>query len=474
MAKPHDRSKLDRARTLRARLEILVSTMPAMAWINPCWAMILSLPFAGFFHSFGAISAWNIGLILTAHATNSAVSLSLFRRYRREKVRLKRQLSELAVLQVLISLSWGIMPWLLWVDGNDANNVLVFTAILVIMTGYVSSRAMLMSMYVLATAPACGLAILRFATADGSVPWHLAILLGAVFLFGLALARVNFGHVEARLKSMLANDALTKELRRTRDEAMRKRFEAEAANASKTTFLANMSHELRTPLNAILGFSEIISHETLGPVGTPRYRDYAADIYNSGHHLLSIINDILDVAKIEAGRMEIEPRAFDPKPVLDKALRVVVARARERHQDVAVDIAPDLGRIFADERALRQIVINLGSNAVKFTQEGGKIAVRLRRTVDGGFLLCMEDNGPGIPTGLLDRIFKPFNQIDNRYNRQVGGTGLGLSLVRGLAELHGGQAWIESEPGAGVKAFVRFPPGSALEDFVPEPLRVVG
>ncbi len=280
-------------------------------------------------------------------------------------------------------------------------------------------------------------------------------------IYTLLLAVGAARQLDVMLRTRFANDNLTNALRETRDEALKKRFEAEAANASKTTFLANMSHELRTPLNAILGFSDIIANETFGPVGTPRYREYAGDINASGSHLLAIINDILDIAKIESGKMEVEPQLFNPRLVIQSALRVLLVRAREKRQNMRVQIADDVTEAFADERAFKQIIINLGTNAVKFTQENGEIVISGRRTDDGGFELCVSDNGPGISPTLLDRIFTPFNQIDNRYNRQEGGTGLGLSLVRGLAELHGGRAWIDTEIGAGVRAYVTFPPGQA-------------
>src|SRR5258706_10390596 len=164
---------------------------------------------------------------------------------------------------------------------------------------------------------------------------------------------------------------LARELEETRDEALRKRFEAETANASKTSFLANMSHELRTPLNAILGFSEIISRECLGPVGSPRYKEYAGDIHTSGSHLLSLINDLLDVAKIEAGRMEIEPQMIETGRALDGALKFVGAKARERKQVLTTKVDDAAAMLFADERALKQIVINLVTNSVKFTRNGG-------------------------------------------------------------------------------------------------------
>jgi signal transduction histidine kinase len=238
---------------------------------------------------------------------------------------------------------------------------------------------------------------------------------------------------------------------------------AEQANRAKSEFLAGMSHELRTPLNAILGFSEVIAQECFGPVGSERYKEYAGDIHSSGVHLLSLINDLLDVGKIEAGKMEISPHALDAKRAFDIALKLVGTRAREKNQHLTISVAADAPALYADERALKQILINLVSNAVKYTHEGGTIAVTGEATEGGGFLICCEDNGPGIPAEKLDKLFKPFSQVDNRFNRQAGGTGLGLSLVRGLAELHGGRAWLESEYGCGCRAFVVLPAAPSAE-----------
>src|SRR5262249_19177083 len=178
---------------------------------------------------------------------------------------------------------------------------------------------------------------------------------------------------------------------------------------------------------AILGFSEIIAKECFGSAGSPRYAEYAADIHSSGAHLLSLINDLLDVAKIEAGRMEIEPCELDVERCFDTALKIIGAKARERRQELVIEIDPSAPRLFADERALKQILINLVSNAVKFSPEGGRIGVLASRARCGSFQIMVEDNGPGIPREKLDRIFKPFSQVDKRYDRQGGGQGLCLA-----------------------------------------------
>jgi two-component system cell cycle sensor histidine kinase PleC len=155
--------------------------------------------------------------------------------------------------------------------------------------------------------------------------------------------------------------------------------------------------------------------------------------------------------------MEIRRETLDPQFMLETALKLVTARARARRQVLAIETAPDMPALYADERAFKQILINLVSNAVKFTPEGGRITVLGSRARCGGFQLMVEDSGPGIPPEKLDQIFQPFGQVDNRYDRQGGGTGLGLALVRGLSELHGGRAWLESEPGKGCRAYVIFP-----------------
>ncbi len=189
----------------------------------------------------------------------------------------------------------------------------------------------------------------------------------------------------------------------------------------------------------------------------PRYKEYGGDIHSSGEHLLSLINDLLDVAKIEAGKMEIAPRVLDARQIFDIALKLISAKAREKKQTLLIQIMPDAPPLYADGRALKQILINVVSNAVKYTPEGGKIAVTGSRAKDGAFQIVCEDNGPGIPREKLDKIFTPFSQVDNRYGRQEGGTGLGLTLVRSLTALHGGRAWLESEYGEGCRVYVVLP-----------------
>jgi signal transduction histidine kinase len=232
--------------------------------------------------------------------------------------------------------------------------------------------------------------------------------------------------------------------------------EAELASRSKSEFLANMSHELRTPLNAIMGFSELMTLEALGPIGNASYAEYARDIFNSGNHLLSIINDILDLSKLEADRFELEEEAVDLSVCVRESIRVVEPRARASHQTVQVDIAPDAPLVLANARAVKQVLMNLLSNAVKFTPDRGALAVRLTGGADGA-CIEVEDSGVGIATDDLPRIFAPFIQVDRSMTRRHEGTGLGLSLARSLSERMGATLTIDSKLGVGTVARLKFP-----------------
>ena len=232
---------------------------------------------------------------------------------------------------------------------------------------------------------------------------------------------------------------------------------AQAANRAKSEFLANMSHELRTPLNAIMGFSQIIAEETLGPIGTGKYLEYSRDINGSAQHLLEIINDILDLARIEAGKTELIEDPLDPQMLIPACIRVVSERAKLA--DVTVEFGAEAANFVfvGDERKMKQIVINLLSNAVKFTPAGGRIDVCWHIADNRCCELTIRDTGIGIGPDDLARVLQPFAQAESGLNRRYEGTGLGLPLTRGLVELHGGSFRLESELGQGTHAIIEFP-----------------
>ncbi|TNE42583.1 MAG: PAS domain S-box protein [Alphaproteobacteria bacterium] len=239
------------------------------------------------------------------------------------------------------------------------------------------------------------------------------------------------------------------------------RDEAEIANKAKSKFLANISHELRTPLNAIIGFSDMMQQKVFGPLGDSHYEDYARLINESGEHLLELINDLLDMSKIEAGKYKLKCESFLFPLIIENCLRIVHLQAKQAGVHLAVDIPPKLPKIHADPRACKQILLNLLSNALKFTPAGGTITVGCRFEA-GMIVLEVKDNGVGIPPVTLERLGNPFEQGEvvrdlGPTDRSKAGTGLGLSLVRSLAHLHGGEVDIASEVGTGTVVLVFLP-----------------
>ncbi len=233
---------------------------------------------------------------------------------------------------------------------------------------------------------------------------------------------------------------------------------AELANRTKTEFLANVSHELRTPLNAVIGFSEIMASELLGKIGNSQYRDYCHDIHQSGIHLLNVINDILDISKIEAGKLDLYDEEFNPVEAIESCMRLINERALNSNIDLSIMLEGKLPNILADERKLKQILLNLLSNAVKFTPKGGRVSVQAKADAETGFRISVSDTGIGIARENFNTVLSPFGQVDSALARKFDGTGLGLPLAKSLAELHGGTLNLESVIGSGTTVTIQFPP----------------
>jgi two-component system cell cycle sensor histidine kinase PleC len=270
-------------------------------------------------------------------------------------------------------------------------------------------------------------------------------------------------HSERRLISTV-NDLRASQQRSAElaEKYAEEKTRAEEANQAKSKFLANMSHELRTPLNAIIGFSEIMESGMFGPLGADRYHEYCNDIHTSGQYLLDVINDVLDMSKIEAGRIRLDFEELDLDTLLADAMRVVTARAQDKRLTVKSRIAPAL-RLHADRRALKQVALNLLSNAVKFTPEGGRILVRGRQSGECAILSIM-DTGIGIAPEALAKLGRPFEQVESQLTKSHQGSGLGLAIAKSLVELHGGRMRIRSILGRGTMVVVRLPlqPNCAL------------
>jgi two-component system cell cycle sensor histidine kinase PleC len=285
----------------------------------------------------------------------------------------------------------------------------------------------------------------------------------------------------ATLEARAEKDALIGELEQAKAKSDEARRRAEAANIAKSRFLAQMSHELRTPLNAILGFSEVMKNEIFGTHAVAAYKDYSNDIHESGVHLLGLINEILDLSRIEAGRYELNEEAVDLVQAVQECHHLLKIRAKNRGLTIHELFEPDMPKLWADERAIRQVCLNLLSNAIKFTPQGGEIWMRVGWTAAGGQYLSVADTGPGIPEEEIPIVLDSFGQGSNAIKSAEQGAGLGLPIVKSIIDLHGGTFSLKSKLREGTDVTVTFPPErvmSALQPMaepapatVPEPAR---
>jgi len=295
---------------------------------------------------------------------------------------------------------------------------------------------------------------LRMGTVHGYILAAMSVT--ALVYFSLLALRI-YTSALATVEARAEKDALIGELEQAKAKSDEARRQAETANVAKSRFLAQMSHELRTPLNAILGFSEVMKNEIFGKI-PPSYRDYAADIHHSGVHLLGLINEILDLSRVEAGRYELNEEAVDLVGIAEDCHRLVKLRAQNRGIRIHEMFEPDMPRLWADERAIRQICLNLLSNAIKFTPQSGEVWLKAGWTAAGGQYVSVKDNGPGIPEDEIPIVLDSFGQGTNAIKSAEQGAGLGLPIAKSLIDLHGGTFSLKSKLREGTEVIVTFPP----------------
>lgn len=358
--------------------------------------------------------------------------------------------------------AWAAPGLWAWVEGVPANNALLVMLLCVSLAVIATAQGPCLRIYAASTAPVALVLVSIPAFFSMMVGPALVVLIVIDILFMVALAwqtRQNAIHMICLREQ---NSALVARLGDAVAEAEQARERAEAASRAKSTFLAGMSHEIRTPLNAILGFSEVIRDQVFGPVGNERYSRYAADIHQSGSHLLGLINDILDLSRIEAGKTVIKPTRID----LDEAFSAVSGLLELKASEAMVSLEHrtflDMPYLWADERSLRQILINLVSNALRFTPPGGAIFMTAQLASDGGVIVEVSDTGIGIPPDDLGRVTEAYVQARQEARTRHQGTGLGLSIVKSMMELHGGRFTIDSKLGEGTRAKVFFPPERSI------------
>jgi len=380
---------------------------------------------------------------------------------------LRRWSIRVALANLFVIASWSTLGVWLWLPGDtNSNHIMIelllaatFAAHAAITGGCeaIARPALGLYLLVLVAVPLQGVFVPETFTRSALMVAVAPLYVGFVAL----ISKRNRKRARAAIMLAQERDTLMAELVMAKLESDRGREQAEAANRAKSQFLANMSHELRTPLNAILGFSEIISSKIFAK-DDERTVEYASLIHSSGKHLLALINDILDLAKIEAGRWQLQEAELNLHAIAADSLQQITWRAQNDNIILENAVDPALDGIFADERSIKQILLNLLSNAVKFTPENGTVKVFARRHADGGMILGVSDTGIGIAAEDQAKVFDSFGQGKHDVAIVDKGTGLGLTIVKGLAEAHGGTVRLESQVGVGTTVTLRLPAARVL------------
>jgi two-component system, cell cycle sensor histidine kinase PleC len=370
-------------------------------------------------------------------------------------------------LELASGFAWGGMAIVGLGTGDAASHVFILAALIVLLAIRMTFASAVMTILYVGTIPMT-MAVVGRLLMQGH-PFYLAMAAMAVGLhvYFIFLAKGLNSTALAMLEYRAEKDALIAEIEEEKSISDEARRRAEAANVAKSRFLATMSHELRTPLNAILGFSEVMKTEVLGPMHNQLYKEYAGNIHDSGRHLLQLINEILDLSRIEAGRYELHEEPVRISDVVEDCLRLLNLRAESKGLQVVRDFPRNLEQIWADERAIRQICLNLMSNALKFTPRGGRITLTVAATLEGGQTLVVKDTGPGIPKEEIPRVMQAFGQGSLAHQTAEGGTGLGLPIVQNLVSLHGGTFELRSELRKGTEAVVILPKSRVLRTMPP-------
>ncbi len=371
---------------------------------------------------------------------------------------------------VLLDLFFGL-AWMLnlvhLVGGDEGSTTfMLFVMLLVVAMSSMLASSLPMAV-IAATVPVTTAVALNFVLRGNVHGYILAAMAFTAQGYFAMLAHRLFSTTLATLEARAEKDALIGELEQAKAKSDEARRHAEAANLAKSRFLAQMSHELRTPLNAILGFSEVMKSEVFGPHAIPNYKEYAGDIHSSGVHLLNLINEILDLSRIEAGRYELNEEPVALTHIVEDCHHLLKLRARNRDIIIHEAFEADLPRLWADERAVRQICLNLLSNAIKFTSQGGEVWLKAGWTASGGQYMSVKDNGPGIPENEIEIVLASFGQGSNAIKSAEQGTGLGLPIAQNLINLHGGTFTLKSKLREGTEVVVTFPPERVMSGLAP-------
>jgi two-component system cell cycle sensor histidine kinase PleC len=375
---------------------------------------------------------------------------------------LKPWIKRLLIGEIAFVSVWALLPTMVGAPESDVLRVFLLVAVLVIgAVSTVLSHTLPSAVYASAL-PLAAVIVQLVVDRHPTERWMIAGLCFTALLLFVGLANRLYSSTLENMQARAEKDELFTEVEQANlrlREAMRR---AEEASAAKSRFLATMSHELRTPLNAILGFSEVIKDELFGPIGNEQYKSYVQDIHRSGEHLLQLINEVLDLSRIEAGKHELVEEAIDLVGVIQACCRMLELRATGRGLLLRTAFTDDMPRLWADERAIRQITLNLLSNAIKFTPQGAEIVIKVGWTQNGGQYLSVKDNGSGIPEDEIETVLSTFGRGSQAIKNADQGSGLGLPIVKSLVELHGGSFRLTSKVRVGTEATAIFPPDRVM------------
>jgi two-component system cell cycle sensor histidine kinase PleC len=408
--------------------------------------------------------------VILALVSNTAV-IFVCRRFKQtatpEKFNAAQWTTTFVAAETFFGICWSMLS-LFSLVANDQNLwVAMFAMVLVGIASNAVSTRTLPPATLVSTLPASLTVSANLVIHGGLLNYSLAAVTIGAEIFFVYLARQLHASELASIAHQAEKDALINELEEARNMSDEARRHAEQANVAKSQFLATMSHELRTPLNAIIGFSEVLKSELLGPLNVPQYKEYAADIHASGQHLLTLINELLDLSRIEAGRYELNEEAVSLVDIAEDCRRMTEIRAKAKGIELTFSAGSNLPKIWGDERAIRQVVLNLLSNAIKFTPQSGKVTLSITRSGDGGQMISVRDNGPGIPEDEIETVLSSFGQGSLAQKTAEQGAGLGLPIVQKIMELHQGRFDLFSKLRFGTEVIATFPRARVMDALAP-------
>ncbi len=452
--------KTDEISWQRDLLLLFLRNQLRVAFAMPTLAVLLALTSVTF-APFAVVLGW-LAAAFGCQAIQWYLCHAYFRNERSDS-EARDWIGMLAASELLVGACWSAPLFLFWDTAGSMQQVYLIASVITV----VAVRLLIVNSFMPVLVAGTGVLTVGVAMRCVSEPEPIYLALGATIIaleaFFLLVAR----NLQETARDMLIfkaqKESLIADLQQAKQKAEEEREKAEDANAAKSAFLATMSHELRTPLNAIMGFSEVLKREMFGPLTVKAYRNYADDIHHSGHYLLALINDILDLSRIEAGRRDLQDEPVSVLVAIEEANHLLLMKAEEKAVDVRVEISASLPKLMADRRALNQIAINLLSNAIKFSPSGGRIEIKAAKTVSGGLSISVSDSGPGIPPHEVEAAMGAFSRGSYAKRKAIDGAGLGLPIVKGLMDVHGGDVTILSNPGKGTEVVVSFPAGRVLD-----------